>query len=148
MKPARFFFLILLFPALRLFAQNAYEIQFTVGSVQHQGLLVSGKNDSEWQIRIRFFDNDQHCQRIIEQKMRAEKTNLGTRLHGYDVWDVQKKQSAADYAADNFYLSYDQKGHVYSRNIDAQGTAVSVRMTPLGDEQKKTKMKEFGWPST
>ncbi len=146
MKPTRFVFTILFFSTLRLFAQNAYEVRFTAGSVQHHGLLVCGQNASEWQIRIRFFDSDRRCQRLIEQKMHAEKTNLGTRLHGYSVWDVQKKQQAADYAADNFYLTYDQKGNVYSKNIDAQGTTVSVQMTLLGEEQKKRKMQEFGWP--
>ncbi|MBK7938187.1 MAG: hypothetical protein IPJ82_14355 [Lewinellaceae bacterium] len=146
MEPTRLILLLLLFSACRLSAQNAYEVRFTAGSVQHVGLLVGGKNASEWQIRIRYFDSQQKCQRLIEQKMRAEKTNLGTRLHGYSVWDVQKKQQAADYAADNFYLTYDQHGNVYSKNIDAQGTTVSVQMTALREDQKKVKMQEFGWP--
>ena len=146
MKPTGLIVFILLLAALRLSAQNVYEIRFTAGSVQHYGLLVGGKDASEWQIRIRFFDSEQKCQRLIEQKMQAKKTNLGTLLHGYSVWDVQKKQQATDYAADNFYLTYDQNGNVYSKNIDAQGTTVSVQMTPLGVDQKKVKMQEFGWP--
>ena len=146
MKHARLVFYLILFSTFGLSAQNAYEIRFTAGSVQHEGLLVCGKNTSEWQIRVRFFDSRQKCQRLIEQKMRAEKTNLGTLLHGYSVWDVQKKQQAADYAADNFYLTYDQHGNVYSKNIDAQGTTVSVQMTALREDQKKVKMQEFGWP--
>ena len=146
MKPTHFLLFFLLFSALRTAAQQAYEIRFTAGSVQHHGLLVCGKTTSEWQLRIRFFDGGQNRQRLIEQKMHAEKTNLGTRLHGYSVWDVEKKNEATDYAADNFYLTYDQKGKVYSKNIDDRGTTVSVQITPLEEGLKHAKMQEFGWP--
>lgn len=132
----------LLLASLGLFAQSTYEISFTVGAVQHRGLLMTGKTATEWQLRIKYFDGSQ---RLIEQKMRAEKTNLGTLLRGYSVWDVAKKRQAADYAADNFYLSYDKQGNVYSKNVDAQGTAVSVQINSVPDAQKQAKMKEFGW---
>lgn len=136
----------LLLAASSLFAQNAtYEISFTVGAVRHQGLLMVGKTTSEWQLRVKYFDSGLKSQRLIEQKMRAEKTNLGTLLRGYSVWDVAKKQQAADYAADNFYLSYDKNGNVYSKNVDARGTAVSVQIAPVPADQKQVKLKEFGW---
>lgn len=137
--------LALLISAARLAAQNTYEIKFTAGAVQHHGLLVKGRTASEWQLRVKYYDSGQKCQRLVEQKMRTEKTNLGELLRGLSAWDVTKKRQAADYAPDNFYLSYDQKGNVYSKNVDAQGATVSVQMTPVADAQKKAKMQEFGW---
>ncbi len=145
MKHLFLFCTFLLLAVSSLFAQNTYEIKFSVGAVQHHGLLITGKTAAEWQLRIKYFDNALKSQRLIEQKMRAEKTNLGTLLRGYSVWDVAKKRQAADYAADNFYLTYDKKGNVYSKNVDAQGTAVTVQINPVSDAQKQTKLKEFGW---
>ncbi|MCB0544771.1 MAG: hypothetical protein KDC70_14690 [Saprospiraceae bacterium] len=145
MKQTRFLFVLLLCISSKLGAQQAYEIHFTAGAVQHHGLLISGQG-SQWQLRVRYYDRQQGCQRLIEQKMSAEKTGLGTRLRGYAVWDVLKKHRAADYAADNLYLSYDQNGKVYSKNIDAQGTAVTVKMVALDNRQQQTKKREFGWP--
>ena len=147
MKNLAFPFLLLTvwFQTIPLAAQTAYEIWFTAGTVKHHALIRAGETGDTWQMRVKYFDTSRQCARLIEQQLRAEETNLGTRLSGQSVRDVLNNRLTRDYAADRFYLYHDQKGHTYSRGTDAQGISSGVVLQPLAPAQAAGKLKEFGW---
>ena len=147
MKNLAFPFLLLTvwFQTIPLSAQTVYEIWFTAGTVKHHALIRSGETGDTWQMRVKYFDTSRQCARLIEQQLRAEETNLGTRLSGHTVRDVLNNRLTRDYAADRFYLYHDQQGHTYSRGTDAQGISSGVVLQPLAPAQAAGKLKEFGW---
>ena len=128
-----------------LSAQSAYEIWFTAGPVKHHGLIRSRETDGAWQMRIKYYDAGCRCERLIEQQLRAEETNLGTRLSGHSVRDVLNNRQARDYAADRFYLYRDGLGNTWSRNVDEQGISSGMVLNPLPTAAQAEKMREFGW---
>ncbi|MCK6690724.1 MAG: hypothetical protein L6Q97_01325 [Thermoanaerobaculia bacterium] len=128
-----------------LSAQSAYEIWFAAGSVTHHGLIRAGENGKVWQMRVKYTDAGCRCERLIEQQMQAEKTNLGVRLSGHSVRDVISNRLTRDYAADRLYLYYDREGNVWSQYLDEQGISGKAVLKPLDAAGQAEKMRAFGW---
>lgn len=145
MKNFTFLLLTLWFQSTSLFAQTAYEIWFTAGTIKHHALIRKGEPGAGWQMRVKYFDTGCQCNRLIEQQLNAEETNLGTRLSGHGVRDVLNNRQTRDYAADRFYLYRDQQGNTWTRNLDEQGISSGVVLKALVAAQVSGKMKEFGW---
>ncbi|MEO6039029.1 MAG: hypothetical protein ABIQ93_11490 [Saprospiraceae bacterium] len=138
------FFLLSSLGCFRLCAQTAYELRFSADKVEYQGLLLNSPS-AGWALRIRYFDQNKGCERLIEQKIRVTKNHLGLRLAGYSVWDVRLRCCPVDYAADQFYLYEDQSGHLYSTNLDEYGTTSTLRIEPVAAGQQAAKLHEFSW---
>lgn len=145
MKQVIILFLALWCHTATLSAQQVYEIWFTSGSVRHHGLVVAGDSVTAWQMRVKYFDTGCKCQRLIEQQLRAETTNLGTLLYGQSVRDVPNNRPTRDYAADRLYVYRDKQGNLYSRNLDEQGASSEVLWKLLSALEQAPKLKEFGW---
>lgn len=145
MKHFAFLFFLVWSLATPLAAQTAYEIWFTAGAIKHHALIRPGETGGKWQMRVKYFDSGCQCNRLIEQQLNAEETNLGTRLSGHGVRDVLNNRQARDYAPDRFYLYRDQQGNTWSRNLDEQGISSGVVLKALAAAQASGKMKEFGW---
>lgn len=126
-------------------SQTAYEVWFTAGSVKHHGLIRAGDKGDTWQMRVKYYDAGCGCERLIEQQMQAEETNLGLRLSGHSVRDVLQNRLTRDYAADRFYMYRDQQGNVWSKGVDEQGLASGVSLRPVPSGGISGKMREFGW---
>lgn len=137
------FLLLSLSATLR--GQVAFEVWFTAGSVKHHGLIRAGENGEVWQMRIKYTDAGCRCERLIEQQMQAEKTNLGLRLSGHSVRDVISNRLTRDYAADRLYLYYDREGNVWTQNLDQQGISGKAVLKPLDAAGLAEKMRAFGW---
>lgn len=137
------FLLLSLSATLR--GQVAFEVWFTAGSVKHHGLIRAGENGEVWQMRIKYTDAGCRCERLIEQQMQAEKTNLGVRLSGHSVRDVISNRLTRDYAADRLYLYYDREGNVWTQNLDQQGISGKAVLKPLDAAGLAEKMRAFGW---
>lgn len=136
---------LLLFLSATLRGQVAFELWFTAGSVKHHGLIRAGENGEVWQMRIKYTDAGCRCERLIEQQMQAEKTNLGVRLSGHSVRDVISNRLTRDYAADRLYLYYDREGNVWTQNLDQQGISGKAVLKPLDAAGLAEKMRAFGW---
>lgn len=136
---------LLLFLSATLRGQVAFEVWFTAGSVKHHGLIRAGENGEVWQMRIKYTDAGCRCERLIEQQMQAEKTNLGVRLSGHSVRDVISNRLTRDYAADRLYLYYDREGNVWTQNLDQQGISGKAVLKPLDAAGLAEKMRAFGW---
>lgn len=145
MKYFAFLLLATWFQAAPLSAQTAYEIWFTAGTIKHHALIRPGEAGAGWQMRVKYFDAGCQCNRLIEQQLNAEETNLGTRLSGHGVRDVLNNRLARDYAADRFYLYRDQQGNTWTRSLDEQGISSGVVLKALAAAQASGKLKEFGW---
>lgn len=145
MKSLVFLLLFICLSASDMVAQTAYEIWFTAGSVKHHGLIRTGAGSNAWQMRVKYYDAGCGCERLIEQQMQVEETNLGTRLSGYAVRDVHAKRLTRDYAADRFYLYHDGQGNTWAGNTDEQGISGNMTFRPLTTSGMSEKMREFGW---
>lgn len=128
-----------------LSGQAVYEVWFTAGAVKHHGLILASDVPDGWKMRIKYFDRTRQCSRLIEQKIRVEETSLGYCLLGHSVWDVQEQRRTSDYAADRLYVYRDDRGMLYSRNVDGQGLNSKVVIKTLGREEAQKRQLEFGW---
>lgn len=126
-------------------AQQSFEIWFDAGSVRYHGLLLASPSNPNWWLRVKYYDSECPCTRLIEQKMSVEKTMMGFRLNGSDVRDVKKNKYVSDYSADNFYIYNTADGNFQIKNIDDQGVVANARIFLVDGASILQKLKEFNW---
>lgn len=144
MSAKHFFMLICWFVPSFVSAQTAYEVWFQSGGLRHHGLLMAGAREGEWVFRVKYPDAACRCERLIEQTMQMEKTSVGFRLTARSVWDVYRRRTPEDYAADSFFLYRDARGNWYSRNIDTQGSSSAMDFRAVLPQEEYAKRKDFG----
>lgn len=134
---------LLLFFVGRAFAQDVYEIKFTVDMTQYRAALVL-YNGSSGLIRVKYYND--RLTRIVEQKIVFEKTTMGNRLTGYNPVYPGTTTRYPNYVADNFYVFQDEYGKLRCVNIDDKGnTAVCYIRLVTGSYAKNAFLRDFNW---
>jgi len=83
---------------------------------------------------------------MVEEYIKAENTDLGLRLTGYNPVYPGTTTPYPNYIADNFYLSQDENGRLTCTNIDDKGqtSACSIRLLN-GYSAKQEFLSDFDW---
>lgn len=116
------FKLILVFTLLffgKSFAQDVYEIKFTVDITQYRVALVIYE-DGAGKMRVRYYNSGT---KMVEQSVKIENTLDGIRVAGYNPVYPETKTPYPSYIPDNFYISIDEYGTLSVYNIYSGGRA-------------------------
>lgn len=127
-------------------AQSAFEVWYYVEGIQNHGLILANNNSSTWLYRVKYFDSDCNCTKLIEQNLHVSyDESVGYWLKGSTPWDIKARRYATNYYADNFFMLYDERGNVTMKNYDNQGVYVNVTVGNVTNYSLSRKKQEFGW---
>jgi hypothetical protein len=125
--------------------EEAYQIWFSIGQVQHHALLLRVGNS--WEMRVRYYDNACKCQQIVQEKFEVEQRSGGIKLRGHSVQGIGSQSGAGRYAADNLYLYFRSNGAVYASNIDEAGEMAALNIQTVKHTEKTKVLQDFQWES-
>lgn len=135
--------ILVFFIALSGYAQDIFEVKFTVGITKYRCALVLN-DDGSGKMRVRYYSNGET--KMVEQSMRTEETKYGRRLAGYNPVYPGTSNTYSGYSPDNIYIAVDENGNYEAKNIDDRGVEAIVDIRSIeGSTAINSFLDDFNW---